>query len=418
MRTIDPAESAARLLDLMGAGRFRAAHRLFARPVRRRLSAAALGAAWVQTVAGPVDMGVATIRDPLPSARVEVPVQVAERVLTASAHVDASGRITDLQVRPSVDDWVPPAYAPAGAFTEEELRLALPDRSVGATLARPRTGERPPVAILLMGGSPFDRDGTAGGNRIGRDLAHGLATAGIATLRYDKPSFVDATLRAEPTFSPSADYIPPVAAAMAALRGRDDVDTTRVWLVGHSMGGRYAPRVASRVPGIAGLVLLAADASPMHDAAVRVARHVAALPDSPPQAEAMVAELERSSALVAGRRFTLKTPRERLPLGFTAGTWLELRDDDPVATAAELEIPMLVLQGGRDYQVTVDDDLARWRAGLSGRPGVDIRVMDADDHMFFPGSGPSTPADYDTAQHLDPEVIAAIAAFIVKPVAV
>jgi dienelactone hydrolase len=359
-------------------------------------------------VGSSADRGAATVRDPLPTARVEVPIRAGDRLLAASVHLNAVGRVTDLQVRPSVDVWAPPAYADADALREEELRLTLPGRSVGATLARPRTAERPPVAILLMGGSPFDRDGTAGPNRIGRDLALGLATAGIATLRYDKPSFIDPELRAEPTFAPSADYIPPVAAAIAALRGRDDVDASRIWLVGHSMGGRYAPRVAARVPGLAGLVLLAADASPMHEAAVRVARHVAALPDGPPQAEALVAELERSSAVVAERRFTLRTPRERLPLGFTPGTWLELRDDDPVATASRLDIPMLVLQGGRDYQVTVEDDLARWRAGLAGRPDVATRILPADDHLFFPGEGPSAPADYDSPQHLDADVIAAI----------
>jgi dienelactone hydrolase len=418
MTALDAAGSASHLLDLMAAHRFRDARGMFARPVRRRLSVSALGGAWTQTVGSSAARGVATMRDPLPTARVEVPIRAGERLLTASVHVNASGRVTDLQVRPAVEGWTPPAYADSDAYSEEELRLRLPGRSIGATFARPLTTERPPVAILLMGGSSFDRDGTAGRNRIGRDLALGLASSGVATLRYDKPSFVDPELRAEPAFAPSADYIPPVAAAMAALRARDDVDTTRVWLVGHSMGGRYAPRVAARVPGIAGLVLLAADASPMHAAAVRVARHVVALPDAPPEAEAMLAELERSSALVAGRRFTLKTPRERLPLGFTPGTWLELRDDDPAATAAGLEIPMLVLQGGRDYQVTVDDDLSRWRAGLDGRPGVDIRVMDADDHLFFPGAGPSSPADYDTAQHVDPEVVAAIAGFIMKAVAV
>ena len=52
---------------------------------------------------------------------------------------------------------------------------------------------------------------------------------------------------------------------------------------------------------------------------------------------------------------------------------------------------MLILQGGRDYQVTVDDDLSRWKAALGNRPDVTIRVYDADNHLFFPGSGPSSP---------------------------
>ena len=70
---------------------------------------------------------------------------------------------------------------------------------------------------------------------------------------------------------------------------------------------------------------------------------------------------------------------------------------------------MLILQGGRDYQVTVDDDLARWRAALADRPEVTIRVHDADNHLFFTGSGPSRPAEYERAQHVDPAVVTDIA---------
>jgi uncharacterized protein len=72
---------------------------------------------------------------------------------------------------------------------------------------------------------------------------------------------------------------------------------------------------------------------------------------------------------------------------------------------------MLIVQGGRDYQATVADDLSRWRAALAGRPDV-TRVYPADDHLFFRGSGPSTPAEYEPAQHVDPAVIADVAGWL------
>ena len=74
--------------------------------------------------------------------------------------------------------------------------------------------------------------------------------------------------------------------------------------------------------------------------------------------------------------------------------------------------PMLSVQGGRDDQVTVDDDLALWRAALDGRDDVSIRVHDADDHLFFPGSGRSTPASYEPAQHVDESVVTEIAHWV------
>ncbi|WP_207755864.1 hypothetical protein [Nonomuraea cypriaca] len=75
---------------------------------------------------------------------------------------------------------------------------------------------------------------------------------------------------------------------------------------------------------------------------------------------------------------------------------------------------MLILQGGRDYQVTVADDLAGRRTGLAHRPDVTIRVYDADDHLFFPGSGPSTPADYEAPQHVDAAGVADIADWLAR----
>jgi len=73
---------------------------------------------------------------------------------------------------------------------------------------------------------------------------------------------------------------------------------------------------------------------------------------------------------------------------------------------------MLIAAGGRDYQATVADDLSRWRAALGARPDVVIRVFDADNHLFFPGSGPSSPAEYEPAQHMDPEVVTCVANWI------
>ncbi len=77
-----------------------------------------------------------------------------------------------------------------------------------------------------------------------------------------------------------------------------------------------------------------------------------------------------------------------MPLGTPAPYWIDLRDYDAAASAAALDKPILLLQGGRDYQATVDDDLARWKAALESKPDTTIRIFPPDDHFFFPGSGP------------------------------
>ncbi len=107
-----------------------------------------------------------------------------------------------------------------------------------------------------------------------------------------------------------------------------------------------------------------------------------------------------------------ETPASELPFGVPAPYWLDLRGYDPVATATALGKPILICQGGRDYQATVEGDLARWMVGLDGHPGLTVRVYPPDNHFFFPGTGPSSPAELATPQHVDPAVITDIADWI------
>jgi dienelactone hydrolase len=266
--------------------------------------------------------------------------------------------------------------------------------------------------VLLGGGGPFDRDGTAGPNKPLKDLAWGLATRGVASIRFDKVTYAHGekvALRAD--FTMTDEYVPHAVAAVEVLRRQPDVDPARVFVVGHSMGGKVAPRVAAAEPSIAGLVILAGDAEPMHRAAVRVARHLRTLRPGPAADEA-VRTAEHQASIVDSLSATVTTSNRELPLGLPSAYWLDLRDYDPVLAAAALDRPLLIVQGGRDYQVTVDDDLARWRAGLAHRADVVTRVYPDDDHLFFPGTGPSTPESYHVPQHVDLELIAHIAQWL------
>ncbi|MGW1341241.1 alpha/beta hydrolase family protein [Kribbella sp. NPDC002412] len=158
---------------------------------------------------------------------------------------------------------------------------------------------------------------------------------------------------------------------------------------------------------MAGLVIMAGDTKPMHHAAVRVLRYLATTNPEAVTAE-IVEQFERQAAVVDSPDLSVDTPAADLPFGAPASYWLDLRDYDPVTTAAKLDLPILVLQGGRDYQVTVADDLIGAQRGLDHRPDVTITVLHADNHLFFPGAGPSTMTDYQTPAHVDPEALSTI----------
>ncbi|GAA3107857.1 dienelactone hydrolase [Kribbella aluminosa] len=297
--------------------------------------------------------------------------------------------------------WTPPPYADPATFTERDITLDADGHTVPGTLTLPTepTGRG---VVLLTGGGPYDRDETSGPNKPMKDLAWGLATQGVAVLRFDKVTANRPEAMAAPGYTMTSEYVPHGIAAVRLLAEHVD----QVFLAGHSMGGKIAPQLAAEEPLVAGVVIMAGDTQPMQHAAVRVMRHLArANPEAvPPEA---VALFERQA--IAADTVTPDTPSSDLPFGMPASFWLDQRAYDPVATAAKLDVPILVLQGGRDYQVTVADDLPAWRAGL---PNATITVLDADNHVFFAGTGPSTMADYQIPGNLDPAVVTAITGWL------
>ncbi|WP_034593218.1 alpha/beta hydrolase family protein [Hamadaea tsunoensis] len=396
----DPAYVAAHVAELAVEGRFADIAALFAPPLRAAVSEETLRTVWTAEAAkaGPGLAAGTPVAEPLDGrVRFHVPVDGERGGFTLVLSADDTGLVQGLRLAPPMgESWQPPDYAKPGRFTEREAVFA----NAPGTLTLPKSPAGPAV-VLLAGAGPFDRDGTAGPNKPLKDLAWGLASRGITVARFDKA--------AAPATSMTDEYAYPALAAVGQLRRTSGVDAGRIFLAGHSGGGRTAPRIAAADPGVAGAILLAADAVPLPAAAVRVARHLAALD---PAAERTAELLARQAAAVEDPALTAATPAAELLFGWPAAYWLELRAYDQVATAAGLGRPLLVLQGGRDYQVTVADDLARWRAGLAGRSDVTIRVIEADDHMFFPGTGASAPADYARPQHVDREVVEAIVGWL------
>ncbi|WP_037971777.1 alpha/beta hydrolase family protein [Streptomyces sp. NRRL WC-3742] len=390
---------------------------LFAPPLRAMVSAEALQLAWATEAAG--HGGIRAVREPVIEAgetdpiRVRIAVTCADAGFTVVTSVGGDGLLHGLRLDPHDGAvWQPPHYAQEDRFTEREVLLDTGPLAVPGTLTLPDGPGPWPAAVLLAGGGPFDRDGTSGPNKPLKDIAWGLASRQVAVLRFDKPTFAHPD-RLPSDFTMADEYLPPALAAVRLLRRQPEVAPDRIHLLGHSMGGKAAPRIAAADPTIAGLVLLAADAQPMHEAAVRVAHYLATLTPGPSADEA-VAALTRQAALAASPELTPDTPPNLLPLGFFAAYWLDLRAYDPVATAAALACPMLILQGGRDYQVTVTDDLELWQRALANRPEVAIRIHQDANHLFFTGSGQATPAEYARPGHVAPAVVDEIATWLAR----
>ena len=435
----DPAAVALEVVALFEAGRFDEAYARFSPRLREAAPAATVAELWRRESAGGriLTRGPVTLRtrkDGLVTATVPIRTGGGDGSgvgdgsggdggscgMDVLISVDEDGLLHGLRFAAASDvAWSAPGYVSTRRFEEHEVVLGSSADAVSGALTLPRGRGRllarltggVPAVVLLAGGGAFDRDESVGPNKPLKDLAWGLAGRGIATLRFDKPTLVHAEEFEARGFTLTEEYLPPAIAAIRLLQAHRAVDSRRVFVLGHSAGGKVAPRVARAQPSVAGLILLAADACPMHESAVRVAQHIAAL-NPGPDADAALARLTEQAALAADPALDPRTPPDRLPFELPAGYWLDLRGYDPVGTAAAAGRPMFIAQGARDYQVTVEQDLALWRDGLGARPDATFRVYPADDHLFFGGTEPATPASYQVAQHVDPTLVADIAGWI------
>jgi len=413
---IAPEARALAVVELARTGQFDEIRELFTPGLRPMVTAAGLQAAWEAELAerGQLIAAGTPASDPADGAMitVQVPLAFERGQQTLAVYLTRDGQLAGIQLAPPGDaepaaPWEPPGYADPGRFDETEVTLGSGPLAVPGTLSLPRAPGPLPALVLLGGSGPEDRDGSIGRSKPLKDLAWGLASRGVAVLRFDKVTHAHPDQVGENrAFTVADEYLPDALAAIALLQAHPAVDPARVFVAGHSLGGTVAPRVAAAEPSVAGLVMLAGGAQPLQWAAVRQISYLASLaPATAAAARPGIDALTAQARRVDSPDLSADTPDAELPFGVPAPYWLDLRGYDPVAVAAGLSQPMLIVQGGRDYQATVADDLSRWQAGLGSRADVAIRVYPADNHFFFLGADPSSPAELAAAQHVDPEVV-------------
>ncbi|WP_282298429.1 alpha/beta fold hydrolase [Stenotrophomonas sp. PS02289] len=324
---------------------------------------------------------------------------------TMQVAVDAQGKVAGLQFLPVPPD--PPAPVPGSAnYRESEVQIETGKGALPGTLAMP-LGKGPFRAVVLVHGSgPHDRNETVGPNRPFLDVARGLAAQGIAVLRYDKRTLVrpqDFTGE----FSVDDETTDDAVAAVALLAGTEGVDPQYVYAMGHSQGGMLAPRIATRSGKVAGVILWSAPARSLLTLLPEQHRYLYGL-DGTISTEEQAA-LDRLDAQIAAARGTAPLPASEMPLGLPASYWRGFEQIDPVADARALKIPILMLHGGRDFQVT-ETDWKLWGHALAGR--ATLSSSSRLNHLGIARDLPSSLEEYQLPGHVSPDMIEGVAAWI------
>ena len=308
----------------------------------------------------------------------------------------------------------PASYVEPSKFDESEIQVGGGVWNLPGTLSLPK-GEGPfPAVILVHGSGPQDRDESIGPNKPFRDLAQGLASCGVAVLRYEKRTKHHPLKMALSVGSITVkeETVDDVVAAFDALTSHEKIDPKRIFVLGHSLGGMLLPRIGKAREGIAGFISLAGSTRPMEDLVLDQTRYLLALQGEPgEEAQKKLDELGRQVAMVKSAELAQDTPWHELPLGLPARYWLDLRGYEPAEAAKEVRHPMLFLQGERDYQVTMAD-FAGWKKSLGSRPDVTFIAYPKLNHLFVEGEGQSTPAEYSIPGNVAKVVVDDIAKWI------
>ena len=355
------------------------------------------------------------VREIADKRMVITPCQFERAAFDVQFAFDSNGKIAGLTFRPAgamAASSAVPWYASPASYTEAEVTIGSGGWALPATLTMPVGATTVPALILVHGSGPQDRDSAIGANKPFRDLATGLASRGIAVLRYDKrtkvhgakmASLADQTVRQE--------VIEDVLHAMTALRAQPRIDGRRIFVAGHSLGGMLIPRIGAADSTIAGLIVLAGAAGSLEDAIVAQSRYLATTDGTISATEQQ--GIDQAEAL--RERIRALTPEDAargvMVAGAPASYWLDLRNYDPPSTARLVKAPMLILQGERDFQVR-SADFAKWKAALVSRRDVTFRSYPELNHLFIAGTGPSLPVEYLVPGHVAEDVIRDIANWI------
>ncbi len=416
-----PADAAKQIVQKIAAGEFDAVEAQYTPQMSSALSPGRLASVWadVLTQEGSFNGVASAATTKIQNIDVVTLVCKFEKgLIDIQIALDPQGKLAGIHFGPHrepLPPWTPPAYANPNAFTEQSLTLVNGKYEMPGTLTLPK-GEGPFAAVVLVHASgPQDQDETVGADKPLEDLALGLASRDVAVFRYTKRTYKYHEHSSDPPDKLTVDdeTMSDARAAVALLAKQGKIDPQRVFLVGHSLGAYLAPRIAAGDAQIAGIVMMAANAEPMEKLLLEQINYL--LSSGPPPTsdeQKQVTQVQEAIKKIESPDLKPTDTVNLLSGPLPATYWLDLRDYHPIAVAEGLKIPILLLQGGRDFQVPPATNFEQWKSALSSHKNVMIKFYPPLNHLFIAGTGPSSPLEYQKLGHVDEQVITDIAAWV------
>ena len=303
-----------------------------------------------------------------------------------------------------------PAYADTTLYKEQEIQVKTPGHSLVGLLTVPKKAVNFPLVVLVHGSGPSDMDETIGANKPFKDLALGLAAQGVATIRYVKRTMVYPASSIG-GITVKEEVLDDAVAAIALARTIPGANKNQVYLLGHSLGGMLAPRLATLSPDLAGILLLAAPARSLTDIIIEQTKYMFSRGGDTTRIgklhlDSVISSFDKSRITSLG---ALK-PDSSL-LGLPAAYWVDLNKTNQVETAKKLKQRIFVAQGANDFQVSTTD-FNLWDKALSKKKKVFLKLYPTLNHLLSIQQEKGSMDQYRLPANVSSELITDIATWI------
>jgi fermentation-respiration switch protein FrsA (DUF1100 family) len=281
-------------------------------------------------------------------------------------------------------------------YAEEEVSLKGGGGvALAGTLTYPKYGSPFAAVLLLTGSGPQDRDEAIMGHKPFLVLSDYLTRLGFAVLRLDDRGmgksggvFSDATY---------SDKVADAIAGVEWLKGRKEIDPTRIGLLGHSEGGAIAPLAANQSKDVAFIVMMAGPGVPgdqlMKQQGIDITRASGgdeAAVNKQVEVQSKMFQILREEKDSAAAEKRIKEMLGAMPGAAqqahvaVSPTIRELIAYDPGTVLRRLACPVLAMDGTLDLQVSAKQNLPAIAAALAESKSGNWQVVDLSglNHLF------------------------------------
>ena len=272
-----------------------------------------------------------------------------------------------------------------------------------------------PAVVMVHGSGSSNREEKVMKLTPFRDLAEGLAKRGVASIRYDKRTFAHARKMAKACPTMEAETIEDALLAVGLLKKDPRIDPERIYILGHSMGAMLAPRIDAECVEVKGLILMAGTPHRLEEVVLRQLKQSSG--GNPILRRIIGLEYRIFSKKFAG---LYQMPDEEAKKKKFAGNlslyyFKEMGQKTAADYLLESRKPVLIMQGGKDFQVLAEDDFRKLRELLAGRENTHFRLYPDLNHLFVKGIYDDilkASKEYRVERHIGDEVMDDIASFI------